>query len=229
MLEELMKPINFAISPYITMIYLFCFLLLGISFITSNRRVATPFARFFDLTNKKLIHSNFISRLIEIIVGLIGLVLFAIFSIDALEPNIWITNHEIDYSRLCTTSLMVLIAIVAFIIYNILIAKIVQYIFTLNRHSIGNYSSFALDSLTDLGIMLFFVSFLETYTTFSNNLILLWLGTVFILLFMVKIVVGAFQYFSFRSNGLYRFFLYLCILEILPILVLIKYISVLII
>ncbi len=47
MLEELMKPVDFAISPYITMIYMLCLLLLGISFIASNRRSATPFTRFF--------------------------------------------------------------------------------------------------------------------------------------------------------------------------------------
>ncbi len=174
-------------------------------------------------------HNAFVSRLICTLVGFIGLLLFCLLSINALNTDIWVTNYTIDYNRLATTSLMISVAMIAFVIYNVLITKILQYVFTLNRSSVENYAAFAFDSLTDLGVMLFFVSFLETYTVLPNNHTLLWLGVVFILVFVVKITIGAFQYFSFRGNHLYRFFLYLCTLEILPILVLIKYLSAIII
>ena len=84
-------------------------------------------------------------------------------------------------------------------------------------------------SFIDLGVMLFFVSFVSLYIPFGGRYVLYVLGILLVIHFIIKIIAGAFQLFSFEGSALYRFFLYLCTLEILPILVLIKYLSTIIV
>ena len=49
MLDEIPKPINLLQSPYIIIIYLFCFLLLGINFVISNRFFGFFLLDFFKI------------------------------------------------------------------------------------------------------------------------------------------------------------------------------------
>lgn len=223
------RHINFLQSPYITIIYIFCFLILGINYVVSNQSLFDLFVNFFNLKNRDIKDSSPLNKIINSFVGFIGMILYALIITNNIQPDIWIKDYAIDYTSLLISSLMIFIALLLFLGFNLFMTKILQYIFNINRYNVENYIDIFVGSFISLGVMLFFVSFINTYFILPQHYVLYTLGGCLFIFYTIKVNVSLFQLFSFEVRTLYRFFLYLCIFEILPILVLIKYFSALIV
>ncbi len=228
-ISELHRPINFAQSPYITIIYIFCFFVMGINFVVSNQSFFDLFTNFFNIKIRDFKDSSPINKITNSFVGFVGLILYALLITDTIQSDIWIKDYAIDYKSLLINSSMIFIALLLYLGYNLLMTKILQYIFNVNRYNIENYIDIFVGSFIGLGVMLFFVSFINTYFLLPQHYVLYALGGCLLIFYIVKVNVSLFQFFSFEAHTLYQFFLYLCIFEILPILVLIKYFSAIIV
>ena len=93
MLDEILKPINLLQSPYIIIIYLFCFLLLGINFVISNRFFGFFLLDFFKIKNGEN-KDTAINKVLTGFVGSVGFILFALISLNKFIPNILIKNSK---------------------------------------------------------------------------------------------------------------------------------------
>ena len=87
MLDEIPKPINLLQSPYIIIIYLFCFLLLGINFVISNRFFGFFLLDFFKIKSGEN-KDTAINKVLTGFVGSVGFILFALISLNKFIPNI---------------------------------------------------------------------------------------------------------------------------------------------
>ena len=212
MLEALPKSITLAKDPFITAIYLLGFLLLAINFMVSNIGFAKYISRIFALKYKDTGNNGLLHTLITLFVGVIGFAAFSILVINTSDNNIFISDTTVNYLTILDIA-----------------ARMIEYAFSMSRDNIADYAKFFTISFIDLGVMLFFVSFVSLYIHFGGRYVLYVLGILLVIHFIIKIIAGAFQLFSFEGSALYRFFLYLCTLEILPILVLIKYLSTIIV
>ena len=59
------RHINFLQSPYITIIYIFCFLILGINYVVSNQSFFDLFVNFFNLKNRDIKDSSPLNKIIN--------------------------------------------------------------------------------------------------------------------------------------------------------------------
>lgn len=229
MLEALPKSITLAKDPFITAIYLFGFLLLAINFMVSNIGFAKYISRIFALKYKDTGNNGSLHTLITLFVGVIGFAAFSILVINTSDNNIFISDTTVNYLTILDIAARMIAVIAIYIFLNVITLWIIQYAFSMSRDNIADYAKFFTISFIDLGVMLFFVSFVSLYIHFGGRYVLYVLGILLVIHFIIKIIAGAFQLFSFEGSALYRFFLYLCTLEILPILVLIKYLSTIIV
>lgn len=229
MLEALPKSITLAKDPFITALYLFGFLLLTINFMVSNIGFAKYISRIFALKYKDTGNNGSLHTLITLFVGVIGFAAFSILVINTSDNNIFISDTTVNYLTILDIAARMIAVIAIYIFLNVITLWIIQYAFSMSRDNIADYAKFFTISFIDLGVMLFFVSFVSLYIHFGGRYVLYVLGILLVIHFIIKIIAGAFQLFSFEGSALYRFFLYLCTLEILPILVLIKYLSTIIV
>ena len=229
MLEALPKSITLAKDPFITAIYLFGFLLLAINFMVSNIGFAKYISRIFALKYKDTGNNGSLHTLITLFVGVIGFAAFSILVINTSDNNIFISDTTVNYLTILDIAARMIAVIAIYIFLNVITLWIIQYAFSMSRDNIADYAKFFTISFIDLGVMLFFVSFVSLYIHFGGRYVLYVLGILLVIHFIIKIIAGAFQLFSFEGSALYRFFLYLCTLEILPILVLMKYLSTIIV
>ncbi len=229
MLEALPKSITLAKDPFITALYLFGFLLLAINFMASNIGFAKYISRIFALKYKDTGNNGSLHTLITLFVGVIGFAAFSILVINTSDNNIFISDTTVNYLTILDIAARMIAVIAIYIFLNVITLWIIQYAFSMSRDNIADYAKFFTISFIDLGVMLFFVSFVSLYIPFGGRYVLYVLGILLVIHFIIKIIAGAFQLFSFEGSALYRFFLYLCTLEILPILVLIKYLSTIIV
>lgn len=229
MLEALPKSITLAKDPFITALYLFGFLLLAINFMVSNIGFAKYISRIFALKYKDTGNNGSLHTLITLFVGVIGFAAFSILVINTSDNNIFISDTTVNYLTILDIAARMIAVIAIYIFLNVITLWIIQYAFSMSRDNIADYAKFFTISFIDLGVMLFFVSFVSLYIPLGGRYVLYVLGIMLVIHFIIKIIAGAFQLFSFEGSALYRFFLYLCTLEILPILVLIKYLSTIIV
>ena len=229
MLEALPKSITVAKDPFITALYLFGFLLLAINFMVSNIGFAKYISRIFALKYKDTGNNGSLHTLITLFVGVIGFAAFSILVINTSDDNIFISDTTVNYLTILDIAARMIAVIAIYIFLNVITLWIIQYAFSMSRDNIADYAKFFTISFIDLGVMLFFVSFVSLYIPLGGRYVLYVLGIMLVIHFIIKIIAGAFQLFSFEGSALYRFFLYLCTLEILPILVLIKYLSTIIV
>ena len=229
MLEALPKSITLAKDPFITALYLFGFLLLAINFMVSNIGFAKYISRIFALKYKDTGNNGSLHTLITLFVGVIGFAAFSILVINTSDDNIFISDTTVNYLTILDIAARMIAVIAIYIFLNVITLWIIQYTFSMSRDNIADYAKFFTIYFIDLGVMLFFVSFVSLYIPFGGRYVLYVLGILLVIHFIIKIIAGAFQLFSFKGSALYRFFLYLCTLEILPILVLIKYLSTIIV
>ena len=229
MLEALPKSITLAKDPFITALYLFGFLLLAINFMASNIGFAKYISRIFALKYKDTGNNGSLHTLITLLVGVIGFAAFSILVINTSDDNIFISDTTVNYLTILDIAARMIAVIAIYIFLNVITLWIIQYAFSMSRDNIADYAKFFTISFIDLGVMLFFVSFVSLYIPLGGRYVLYVLGILLVIHFIIKIIAGAFQLFSFEGSALYRFFLYLCTLEILPILVLIKYLSTIIV
>lgn len=229
MLEALPKSITLAKDPFITALYLFGFLLLAINFMVSNIGFAKYISRIFALKYKDTGNNGSLHTLITLFVGVIGFAIFSILVINTSDDNIFISDTTVNYLTILDIAARMIAVIAIYIFLNVITLWIIQYAFSMSRDNIADYAKFFTISFIDLGVMLFFVSFVSLYIPLGGRYVLYVLGIMLVIHFIIKIIAGAFQLFSFEGSALYRFFLYLCTLEILPILVLIKYLSTIIV
>ena len=225
MLEALPKSITLAKDPFITALYLFGFLLLAINFMVSNIGFAKYISRIFALKYKETGNNGSLHTLITLFVGVIGFAIFSILVINTSDDNIFISDTAVNYFTILNMAAKLILTIAVYMIFNVITLLLIRYTFSMNRDQIADYAKFFTLSFIDLGVMLFFVSFVSLYIPLGGRYVLYVLGIMLVIHFIIKIIAGAFQLFSFETSALYRFFLYLCTLEILPILVLIKYLS----
>ncbi len=229
MLEALPKSITLAKDPFITALYLFGFLLLAINFMVSNIGFAKYISRIFALKYKDTGNNGSLHTLITLFVGVIGFAAFSILVINTSDNNIFISDTTVNYLTILDIAARMIAVIAIYIFLNVITLWIIQYAFSMSRDNIADYAKFFTISFIDLGVILFFVSFVSLYIPLGGRYVLYVLGIMLVIHFIIKIIAGAFQLFSFEGSALYRFFLYLCTLEILPILVLIKYLSTIIV
>ena len=229
MLEALPKSITLAKDPFITALYLFGFLLLAINFMVSNIGFAKYISRIFALKYKETGNKGSLHTFITLLVGVVGFAIFYILVINTSDNNIFISDTTVNYLTILDIAARMIAVIAIYIFLNVITLWIIQYTFSMNRDNIADYAKFFTISFIDLGVILFFVSFVSLYIPFGGRYVLYVLGILLVIHFIIKIIAGAFQLFSFEGSALYRFFLYLCTLEILPILVLIKYLSTIIV
>ncbi len=229
MLEALPKSITLAKDPFITALYLFGFLLLAINFMVSNIGFAKYISRIFALKYKETGNNGSLHTLVTLFVGVIGVAAFSILVVNTSDDNIFISDTTVNYLTILDIAARMIAVIAIYIFLNVITLWIIQYTFSMNRDNIADYAKFFTISFIDLGVILFFVSFVSLYIPFGGRYVLYVLGILLVIHFIIKIIAGAFQLFSFEGSALYRFFLYLCTLEILPILVLIKYLSTIIV
>ena len=229
MLEALPKSITLVKDPFITALYLFGFLLLAINFMVSNIGFAKYISRIFALKYKDTGNNGSLHTLITLFVGVIGVAIFSILVINTSDDNIFISDTTVNYLTILDIAARMIAVIAIYIFLNVITLWIIQYTFSMSRDNIADYAKFFTISFIDLGVMLFFVSFVSLYIPLGGRYVLYVLGIMLVIHFIIKIIAGAFQLFSFEASALYRFFLYLCTLEILPILVLIKYLSTIIV
>ena len=229
MLEALPKSITLAKDPFITALYLFGFLLLAINFMASNIGFAKYISRIFALKYKDTGNNGSLHTLITLFVGVIGFAAFSILVINTSDDNIFISDTAVNYFTILNMAAKLILTIAIYVIFNAITLLLIRYTFSMNRDQIFDYAKFFTLSFIDLGVMLFFVSFVSLYIPLGGRYVLYVLGIMLVIHFIIKIIAGAFQLFSFEGSALYRFFLYLCTLEILPILVLIKYLSTIIV
>ena len=229
MLEALPKSITLAKDPFITALYLLGFLLLAINFMVSNIGFAKYISRIFALKYKDTGNNGSLHTLITLFVGVIGFAAFSILVINTSDDNIFISDTTVNYLTILDIAARMIAVIAIYIFLNVITLWIIQYTFSMSRDNIADYAKFFTISFIDLGVMLFFVSFVSLYIPLGGRYVLYVLGIMLVIHFIIKIIAGAFQLFSFEGSALYRFFLYLCTLEILPILVLIKYLSTIIV
>ena len=229
MLEALPKSITLAKDPFITALYLFGFLLLAINFMVSNIGFAKYISRIFALKYKDTGNNGSLHTLITLFVGVIGFAAFSILVINTSDDNIFISDTTVNYLTILDIAARMIAVIAIYIFLNVITLWIIQYAFSMSRDNIADYAKFFTISFIDLGVMLFFVSFVSLYIPLGGRYVLYVLAILLVIHFIIKIIAGAFQLFSFEGSALYRFFLYLCTLEILPILVLIKYLSTIIV
>ena len=212
MLDEIPKPINLLQSPYIIIIYLFCFLLLGINFVISNRFFGFFLLDFFKIKSSEN-KDTVINKVLTGFVGSVGFILFALISLNKFIPNILVKDGKWDYLQVGWYAAIIFGTFVAYLTYKLLIIKILQKLFNINSYNVSSYLNM----------------FVDIYFVMPTNIILTIVGVGLIVFFLIKVTINTLQFFSFGANTLYLFFLYLCTLEILPILVLIKVFSVFIV
>lgn len=228
MLDEIPKPINLLQSPYIIIIYLFCFLLLGINFVISNRFFGCFLLDFFKIKSGEN-KDTAINKVLTGFVGSVGFILFALISLNKFIPNILVKDGKWDYLQVGWYAAIIFGTFVAYLTYKLLIIKILQKLFNINSYNVSSYLNMFVDTFVNLGVILFLLSFVDIYFVMPTNIILTIVGVGLIVFFLIKVTINTLQFFSFGANTLYLFFLYLCTLEILPILVLIKVFSVFIV
>jgi hypothetical protein len=170
-----------------------------------------------------------INKVLTGFVGSVGFILFALISLNKFIPNILVKDGKWDYLQVGWYAAIIFGTFVAYLTYKLLIIKILQKLFNINSYNVSSYLNMFVDTFVNLGVILFLLSFVDIYFVMPTNIILTIVGVGLIVFSLIKVTINTLQFFSFGANTLYLFFLYLCTLEILPILVLIKVFSVFIV
>lgn len=223
MLEELTRTIYLTQDSYVLLTYLLCFLGLELYFFISSQSFLEYLASFFSPKVAVVVEGDFIGRYLVKLFSIFGFVGFTVFCVNYYQPEQFLTSGAVNYDLILRYGALVLGIIVLSLIIKIIILPIVRYIFGLNKQSIIGFHSVAGELFSFLGVLLLVVSFLGIYSPKHLQIIFLALGVVLILYFILRYFTVYYNFFSLRNGGWYRFFLYLCTLKVLPILVLVKF------
>jgi hypothetical protein len=231
-LSEVPKGFYFGDYLVIFIVFAACFLLLGF-YLVRTRKTFFSSLQVFTFSGKtrqkfeKLSEEDPFLEMIVWIVATIGLLLFIILSCSYFLPDsiLNIKNYDNFSYSLLILSVTIACVLAAFILYNYFLFFVVNNLFDVEKGKITSFRKAFFTLLRILGICCFIVSFLIVYTPneWVNSLIIIGL-----LLCLIALSTTLFFYFKLFFTGtasLCYFFLYLCTLEILPILVLRKLIS----
>ncbi len=222
MLEELTRTLYLTQDSFVLLTYLLCFLGLGLYFFISSQSFLEYLVSFFSL-NFTVVEGDFVGRYLVKLFSIFGLVGFAIFCVNYYQPEQFISSGAVHYSMILRYGAIILGIILVSYLIKLIVLPQVSYIFRLDKQSLASFRSVASELFSFLGILLLMVSFLGIYSPKHLQVIFLVLGAVLILYFIFRYFTVYYNFFSLGNGGWYRFFLYLCTLKVLPILVLVKF------
>ncbi|MDR3327738.1 MAG: DUF4271 domain-containing protein [Prevotellaceae bacterium] len=231
-LSEVPKDFCFGDYSVIFIVFALCFFLLGFYFVRARKTFFSSLQIFAFLGETRQKFEKFneevpFLQMIVWIVATIGLLLFIILSCSYFLPDsiLNIKNHDNFNYSLLIISIATVCVLTIFVLYNCFLFFVAKNLFDVENDKITGFRKVFFTLLRILGICCFIVSFLIVYSPneWDNPLIMIGL-----LLCLTAISTTLFFYFRLFFEGtasLCYFFLYLCTLEILPILVLKKLIS----
>lgn len=222
MLDEVARNLYLTQDSYVLLAYLLCFLGLGLYFFISSQSFLEYLISFFSF-NTTVVEGDFVGRYLVKLFSVFGFVGFAIFCVNYCLPEHFLSFGAVHYSLIMRYGAIILGIILVSYFIKFMVLPIVRYIFRLDKHSLSGFSSVVSELFSFLGILLLIVSFLGLYSPKHLQIIFLALGAILILYFVLRYFAVYYSFFSLSNGGWYRFFLYLCTLKVLPILVLVKF------
>ncbi len=223
MLQEFPKTITLANSPYLTMVYITLFLFLGVSTTILQGSFSFIIRDFFSIQEDNYSPKKPSKNLSLIIIGFCGFVLFIFNNISVLDENILPDKEYVNYIVLLKCICYIVCSFIIYVVYKLLIFSIVERLFNISHQLFKKFIAIQWSIFAYCGVILLMLSFVWTYFAYGYNYIFIWIGWVVVGFAVIKLIVKYIQIFNIEQNHLFRFFLYLCTLEFLPILVLVKF------
>ncbi len=222
MLKEFPRIITFADSSPLVITYTLAFLLLGVMFAVSRQSFATKTRNY--LLNLKSINHTAINMFDDVIIGLVGSVGFIMFMLQNINLfySPLIVDNNIDYTLVMRYIGIILIAFGIYLIFKTFTNIIISRIFALQPKRLKLFISIYWRAFAFSGILLLINSFVSVFFIEAIDTISIIIGWSILTFFVLKSIVSYFSFFSLQPASIVRFFLYLCTLEILPIMVLVK-------
>jgi hypothetical protein len=223
-LNEAAKAFNISHSAIVAEMFIVCFLLLAIYFVQTKKNFASLFAQIvllgkFQKNIEKHSNDNSFSFLLISVVSAVGIFMFYITLQNHCDSQNFYHSNHIDILHSFFVFSIILGLIIA---YNLLLFFVLTNFFNIDKENLLLFSKVSFNVIHILGICLLFISFGVVYMSESWFIILIIISLVLIVLSFIALTVSYFRFFFNRVGTLFYFFLYLCTLEILPILVIKK-------
>ena len=227
-LKEMYLKENLLTSPYLMLIITGALLLLCIYVVMNRKNLYYYFSAFFSFKQGKE-ERKAGNSIIAKIIFFVGAVFFILFCFNHFDRTFF-ENNSLENKNFIWPFLTLNFCILIFyIIHTIFVLNLVKNIFDINKNKIYEILSVMNTQLNFLGVMLIVISFLLFFLNSQFTVILIYFGIFLVAWFLVRMLILSISIFYKNKFYLFYFFLYLCIFEILPILILIKYLSVFII
>jgi hypothetical protein len=227
--EGLMKTFSLSGSPSIAILFIICILLLGIALNYSKIDYWGEIKGIFTITkfSQKNLNSSRNKAYSKIIIWFLACLGFAFFAVLLFgsDDSYQIISFDKKNEVISTFFYKIAFSFGVFAIFIYLKKMLFFFIadtFSLNKHSITLFVNAFLSVFAFMGLVLLALSFLYVFLPLdSPNLILLF-GTVFVGFAVLILSYFCLKIFFTGIVSLFYFFLYLCTLEILPFLVIVK-------
>ena len=224
----LSKIVNLNNSPAVVIVFVLSFLLLGIvikntkyNYIQNikNLFASTKYSQKFNTTKNDLS-----SQIIIWILSLLGFSLFFVLSFNFFNQQGTTFAYYMQGDFVKALFLKTGITFVAtglFVLLQRQLLTFVFWLFSVDDNDVELIFNFCFLIIQLLGIVLFITSFLFLYVPFSWQGFTLYFGLTIIFVAAILPIIYCIEFF-FNKLALFYFFLYLCTIEILPVLVLKK-------
>ena len=223
LIEERLRLYTLAEATAIMPVYLLAILAVAILFFLSSQSFVSYWSSFFNLTASYDIEVGVVNRYLMTLLSLVGFAGFFVFYLAFFSPPLFSFHYGgMDYGLLLRCVGGVFGVFLLSQLLKLLFLPIVRYIFSINRDRLSFFLNIENSLFSFLGIMLLVLSFIGLYSPRPIQIGVLGVAGVLFLLFCIKVVVAYFNCFQWQNGGWYRFFLYLCTLKFLPILIVVK-------